>query len=518
MSINWSGACGSSRFLQDENDRNLKGVWFDFSSCGHTMYDLVYLVWDQDMDGIEEFDCNRELDGDSIADSVFIGQGVFCNSPPCSSGGFSVSGFSWAGDGDLDTFYVIALNDTTRAWATYYGTSAQHSPSLWEVDNTQPAATIVCNANSTWKTDTEFPDSATFTGTSIASDAKPGDRKVGMAKIAAVIGTETAIWNSIKVDNGPSVGCTNDDADIDSVKIYREVSGVGFDPGDDLLIGEAEWGPGPPDGGTATVTFFDPETLTTASVDYYIAFDIEAGATRTNCAAACIQDATYYGVSAPDCIDGNFPFCSGDAGLPVEISRFEAFAGDKMVSLKWTSQTEIDNMGFYVYRALSEDGDFARVNHEIIPGAGNSYLPIDYEYVDRDLNNGTEYFYKLVSVSHGNDLSYYENVVSAMPRREHWGRLAGQTGLYGCSPNPFISSAQISFHLRDEAVSRVSLQVYDVSGRLVRTLAQGYFDSGAHMIQWDGLDEGGKPVPSALYFCRLKTDQVVSIMKVVRVD
>ncbi|TET46713.1 hypothetical protein E3J62_03685 [candidate division TA06 bacterium] len=518
VSVNWAGVCGSSKYLQDENDRNLKGVWFDFSSCGHTVYDLVYLVWDQDMDGIEEFDCDRQLDGDSIADSIFIGQGVFCNTPPCSSGGFSTN-FTWGGEGDLDTFYVIALNDTTRAWATYYGTSAQHSPSLWEVDNTQEAATIICNANSTWKTDTEFPDSATFTGTSIAGNAEPGDRKVGMAKIAAVIGTETAIWNSIKVDNGPSAGCTNDDEDIDSVKIYREVSGAGFDPSDDLLIGEAEWGPGPPDGGTATVTFFDPETLTTTSVDYYIAFDIEASAVRSHCAAACIQNDTYFGISAPDCIDGNFPFCSGDAGLPVEISRFEAFAGDRMVTLEWTTQTEIDNRGFHIYRALSEDGVFSRVNQEMIPGAGNSSLPIDYEYIDRGLNNGTEYFYKLVSVTYGNDLSYYENVVSAMPRKEHWGRSADQTGLYGCSPNPFISSAQISFQLRDEAVSSsVSLQVYDVSGRLVRTLAQGHFDSGAHMVPWDGLDEGGKPVPSALYFCRLRTDEVISIMKVVKVD
>lgn len=517
VSINWSGACGSGRYLQDENLRNLKGVWFDFSSCGHTVYDLVYLVWDQDMDGIEDFDCNRQLAGDSIADSVFIGQGVFCNSPACSSGGFSTN-FSWAGAGSLDTFYVIALNDTTRAWATYYGKSSQHSPSVWEVDNTLPSATIICNANSNWYTDTEFPDSATFTGTSIGGGAEPGDRKVGIAQIAAVIGTGTAIWNSIKVDNGPSVGCTNDSLDIDSVKIYKEIAGAGFDPGQDSLIGEAEWGPGPPDGGTATVTFFNPDTLTTTSADYYIAFDIASGAPRTNCVAACIQNDTYYGVSAPDCIDGNYPFCSSDVGLPVEISRFEAFAGDRMVTLEWTTQTEIDNRGFHIYRALSEDGDFSRVNEDIIPGAGNSYLPIEYEYVDDGLNNGTEYFYKLVSVSYGNHLSYHENVVSAMPRREHWGRLAGQTGLYGCSPNPFITSAQISFHLRDEAVSKVSLQIYDVSGRLVRTLAQGHFDSGTHMVEWDGLDEGGKPVPSSLYFCRLRTDEAVSIIKVVRVD
>ena len=516
VSINWTGACGSGNFLQDENQRNLKGVWFDVSSCGHTVYDLVYLVWDKDMDGIEGLDCNKELDGDSIADSVFIGQNTFCNTPPCSSGGFSAN-FGWTGFGNLDTFYVIALNDTTLAWATYYGTSAQHTPSLWEIDNTQPAATIVCNANGSWYTNTKFPGTATFTGSSIASNPEPGDKKVAVAKLSTSVDRDSVVWTSVQVDNGPGA-CTYDSVDIDSIKIYREVSGVGFDPGDDLLIGESEWGPGPPDGGTATVTFTDPETLTTTSAEYYITFDIASGATWSNCVSACIQNATYIQVEAPDCKDGNFPFCSSDVGLPVEISRFKAFAGDRMVTLEWTTQTEIDNRGFYLYRALSENGVFSRVNEEIIPGAGNSALPIDYEYVDRDLSNGTEYFYKLVSVSYGNDLSYYEYVISAMPRREHWGKSVGQTGLTECSPNPFISSAQISFQLREEAVRSVSLQVYDVSGRLIRTLAQGHFASGTHVVPWHGLNDEGKPVPSGLYFCRLRTDEVVSIMKVVRVD
>lgn len=517
VNINWGAACATDGTLQDENQRNLKGVTpFDSAGCGHHVYDLVYLVWDVDIDGIEGFDCERQLDGDSIIDSCFIGYGTFCNTPPCSAGGFSKN-FTWTVDGTYDSLYVIALNDTTRDWATYYGTSEQHWPEIWVVHKDSVNKTINCTEANSWYTNTQFHGAAEFNGTSIASNTEPGAKKVGMERIAAKVDLGTAVWTSIRVDNGPSGGCTNDSTDIDSVKIYKEITGSGFNPDDDSLIGEAEWGPGPPDGGKATVTFFNPETLTTDSSFYYIAFDISSGADRSHCVTACVQDSTYMGIDAPDCRDGNFPFCSSDAGLPVEISRFEAFPGDRLIILEWTTQAEIDNKGFYIYRAISLDGDFSRVNEELIPGAGNSYMPIDYEYTDEGLNNGTTYFYKLLSVTYGNQLSTYENVVSAVPAKERW-RSAAQTGLYGCSPNPFVGSTQISYRLAAGGTSKVSLQVYDISGRVIRTLVDAQLQPGDHLISWDGLDENGRATPSGLYFCRLKGGNTRSIMKLVRVN
>jgi flagellar hook assembly protein FlgD len=48
--------------------------------------------------------------------------------------------------------------------------------------------------------------------------------------------------------------------------------------------------------------------------------------------------------------------------------------------------------------------------------------------------------------------------------------------------------------------------VFDQPGRRVRTLADAELPSGEHAIAWDGRDEGGRPVASALYFVRLETD------------
>jgi len=75
------------------------------------------------------------------------------------------------------------------------------------------------------------------------------------------------------------------------------------------------------------------------------------------------------------------------------------------------------------------------------------------------------------------------------------------------TPNPFNPSTTIRFTL-PEAV-RVTLAVYDVNGRLVRTLvgfadsAAPTFPSGHHEVVWDGSDGMGRPVASGVYLCRL---------------
>jgi flagellar hook assembly protein FlgD len=49
----------------------------------------------------------------------------------------------------------------------------------------------------------------------------------------------------------------------------------------------------------------------------------------------------------------------------------------------------------------------------------------------------------------------------------------------------------------------VSLRIYDVGGRLVRTLVEGTLPAGEKSVVWDGRDDTGRPVGSGVYFCRL---------------
>ncbi len=71
------------------------------------------------------------------------------------------------------------------------------------------------------------------------------------------------------------------------------------------------------------------------------------------------------------------------------------------------------------------------------------------------------------------------------------------------SPNPFFSAASISFELPEPGWT--SMTVYDLSGRIVRTLENSELGTGQHSIAWDGRRENGEVVSGGLYLCRIQS-------------
>lgn len=77
-----------------------------------------------------------------------------------------------------------------------------------------------------------------------------------------------------------------------------------------------------------------------------------------------------------------------------------------------------------------------------------------------------------------------------------------QTTLFQNVPNPFNPTTQISFDLAQGG--KVSLRIYDVAGRLVRTLIDKEMAAGrSHTVVWNGLDDQNGRVASGVYFYRL---------------
>jgi hypothetical protein len=72
-------------------------------------------------------------------------------------------------------------------------------------------------------------------------------------------------------------------------------------------------------------------------------------------------------------------------------------------------------------------------------------------------------------------------------------------------PNPARGGTRIAFSLPESAP--VSLQVFDVAGRLVRTLTERRMEPGTHSVGWDALDRAGRPVPAGVYYYRLATPE-----------
>ena len=64
------------------------------------------------------------------------------------------------------------------------------------------------------------------------------------------------------------------------------------------------------------------------------------------------------------------------------------------------------------------------------------------------------------------------------------------------APNPFVNTTTVAFTLAK--FSSVTLQVFDMQGRVVATLLEGPMDAGEHQASWDASQQ-----PSGLYWCRL---------------
>jgi choice-of-anchor B domain-containing protein len=83
------------------------------------------------------------------------------------------------------------------------------------------------------------------------------------------------------------------------------------------------------------------------------------------------------------------------------------------------------------------------------------------------------------------------------------------------SPNPFRESTELSFRI--PRAGRVTLDVYDVTGRRVVTLLDGgRIAPGVHGVRWSGKDESGRPVAPGAYFAKLSTEQGSASRKLVR--
>jgi hypothetical protein len=87
------------------------------------------------------------------------------------------------------------------------------------------------------------------------------------------------------------------------------------------------------------------------------------------------------------------------------------------------------------------------------------------------------------------------------------------TTLHGNRPNPFNPTTTIEYTLG--ASGPVRLNVYDATGRHVRTLVDRTESRGDHRVMFDGRDGSGQPLASGVYLYRLESGNVTQTRKMV---
>ena len=106
---------------------------------------------------------------------------------------------------------------------------------------------------------------------------------------------------------------------------------------------------------------------------------------------------SYYGLP----IDIGTPGFRAGGAVPVELSHFrpERQKDTGAVVITWSTQSELNNAGFFIKRSQQRDGQFKVINATMIPGAGTTSEKRSYTYTDTTAQPNVVYYYQIEDVS-----------------------------------------------------------------------------------------------------------------------
>ncbi len=179
-----------------------------------------------------------------------------------------------------------------------------------------------------------------------------------------------------------------------------------------------------------------------------------------------------------------------DQALPVEISYFNSSVESNNVLLNWGTVWELNNSGFEIERSIItgiEAGEWKKVG--FINGNGTTSEVRHYKLEDRKLAAGV-YKYRLKQIDYNGNYEYHY-----LQNDE----TIGTPKVFEVSqnyPNPSNPKTKIDFQIPIDG--NISLRVYDISGKEIAMLVDGFKTADFYSVEFDGSDLG-----SGIYFYRI---------------
>ncbi|MBL8008600.1 MAG: T9SS type A sorting domain-containing protein [Ignavibacteria bacterium] len=182
-----------------------------------------------------------------------------------------------------------------------------------------------------------------------------------------------------------------------------------------------------------------------------------------------------------------------DFPLPVELNSFVSSISGSNVTLNWSTSHEVNNSGFDIERSEVKgqiNGEWRKTG--FVNGNGTTAENSFYEFTDRGLSQG-KYNYRLKQTDYNGNFEYFNlsnEVIIGSPEKF---RLSQNF------PNPFNPSTKISFDLPFDA--KVSLKVFDMTGREVASLVNEFRTSGYYTVNFNASD-----LSTGIYLYRITAD------------
>ncbi len=185
--------------------------------------------------------------------------------------------------------------------------------------------------------------------------------------------------------------------------------------------------------------------------------------------------------------------------VPVELLSFTAERQGVVAILRWEVANDREPVGFHVYR--QERGlDRRLVSERPVMGTTGRFV-----FVDPNPPAGaTDYW--LAELSRDGSINWHgpRSLIDGPP-----------LPVLSSSPNPARGPVEIAYRI--DRAGPVSLRVFDVAGRSVKSLVEGALDAGPHVVIWDGSDGRGSLAASSVYFLRLEAGGRTSVAQLVMI-
>jgi predicted GH43/DUF377 family glycosyl hydrolase len=182
------------------------------------------------------------------------------------------------------------------------------------------------------------------------------------------------------------------------------------------------------------------------------------------------------------------------------LQGYEAAWCGSHVEISWTLSEAGAGLRQKILRSSAEDEPYAELNATAIERDG-----LSFSFTDERTEPGSHYRYAVLVIDGDGTRTLFETDMISIPNLP--------LAIERVAPNPFNPSTLIEYTICE--AGHVTLCVYDVSGRKVRTLLDSRQAPGRYVESWNGLDDEGVPATSGVYFIRLESNGRRSAKKAV---
>lgn len=185
--------------------------------------------------------------------------------------------------------------------------------------------------------------------------------------------------------------------------------------------------------------------------------------------------------------------------LPVLLLSFTGSVNKRDVSLKWVTESENNNAGFEIQRALLNSGNLNWEKAGYVNGSGTKNEPVTYSFNDLKVNSGI-YKYRLKQIDFNGNAEYF--ILESRLEIE----LPNSFNLGQNYPNPFNPITKIDYQVPKSSL--INIKIYDITGRELRTIVNEIKEPGYYTESIDA-----SAFSSGVYFYRMIAGTYSRILK-----